>query len=156
MTRNPAIMNELIAAPARVGESRLPDERLLGWAEWGCPDATPILLCPGAATSRWLGFGADAVEALGVRLVSVSRPGLGNSTPAPGRSFADFADDIRHLALQRGLGRPAVVGNSQGAPFALGCAVDGITGPLAIVSGADEIAAPEFAETLPPELRALV
>ncbi|MBW0010156.1 MAG: hypothetical protein JO063_08565, partial [Pseudonocardiales bacterium] len=94
-----------------------------------------------AATSRWLGVGAGAVEALGVRLVSVSRPGLGTSIPAPGRSFAEFAEDIRHLAARRGLRRPAMVGNSQGGPFALACAVAGLTGALALVSGTDEVAA---------------
>ena len=76
----------------------------------GPSDCFPVLLCPGAATSRWLGFGADAAEALRVRLVSVDRPALGASTPAPGRMFGDFADDIRHLAALRGLGRPAVSG----------------------------------------------
>lgn len=54
------------------------------------------------------------LAALGVRLVSVDRPGLGASTPAPGRRFGDFADDIRRLAALRGLGRPAMIGNSQG------------------------------------------
>ncbi|WSG05521.1 alpha/beta hydrolase [Micromonospora sp. NBC_01740] len=142
--------------PVRLGESRLPDGRLLGWAEWGPPDGVPVLLCPGAATSRWLGFGADVVDALGVRLVSVDRPGLGSSTPAPGRTYADFAADIRDLVGLRGLACPAVVGNSQGAPFALACAEAGVAGALAIVAGADEVAAPEFAEALPAELRRLV
>ncbi|MFE0377947.1 alpha/beta fold hydrolase [Streptomyces inhibens] len=142
--------------PARLGESRLSDGRLLGWAEWGPPDGVPVVLCPGAATSRWLGFGAGVVEALGVRLVSVDRPGLGVSTPAPGRTFSDFAGDIRQLGVLRGLGRPAVVGNSQGAPFALACAEEGVASALAVVSGADEVAAPEFASALAADLRGLV
>jgi pimeloyl-ACP methyl ester carboxylesterase len=149
-------MSVRIDDPARLGESELPDGRLLGWAEWGPSDGLPVLLCPGAATSRWLGFGADAVAALRVRLVSVDRPGLGVSTPAPGRAFGDFADDIRHLAVLRGLGRPAVIGNSQGAPFALACAVAGVAGAVALVSAVDEVAAPEFADVLPVELRGLV
>ncbi|MEH0975188.1 alpha/beta hydrolase [Micromonospora sp. CPCC 205546] len=115
-----------------------------------------MLLCPGAATSRWLGFGAGVVDTLGVRLISVDRPGLGASTPAPGRTFADFAEDVRQLLDLRGLARPAVVGNSQGAPFALACAVAGAAAALAVVSGADEVAAPEFAGALPTELRGLV
>ncbi|MEV5812763.1 alpha/beta fold hydrolase [Streptomyces mutabilis] len=148
-------MTALVSAPARLGETRLPDGRLLGWAEWGPPDGAPVLLCPGAATSRRLGFGAGVVEALGVRLVSVDRPGLGVSTPAPGRTFADFAADMRALCGLRGLGVPAVVGNSQGAPFALACAEAGVAAALSLVSAADEVAAPEFATALPAELRAL-
>ncbi|MGN4164065.1 alpha/beta fold hydrolase [Streptomyces sp. NEAU-PBA10] len=142
--------------PARLGESALPDGRLLGWAEWGPSDGAPVLLCPGAATSRWLGFGAGVVEALGVRLVSVDRPGLGVSTPAPGRSFSDFAEDMRQLCVQRDLGQPVVVGNSQGAPFALACAAEGVASALAVVSGADEVARPEFASVLDVDLRGLV
>ncbi|MEU6679101.1 alpha/beta hydrolase [Streptomyces sp. NPDC046925] len=142
--------------PARLGQSRLSDGRLLGWAEWGPSDGVPVLLCPGAATSRWLGFGAGAVEALGVRLVSVDRPALGASTPAPGRTFSAVAGDMRQLCGLRGLGRPLVVGNSQGAPFALACAEAGVASALAVVSGADEVAAPEFAATLAADLRGLV
>ncbi|MEU9122194.1 alpha/beta hydrolase [Streptomyces sp. NPDC048506] len=145
-----------ITAPSRTGAERLPDGRLLGWAEWGPVDGTPVLLSPGAATSRRLGLGATAVEALGVRLISLDRPGLGASTPAPGRTFTDFAADVREFAARRGLGRPAMVGNSQGAPFALACAAAEVIGALAVVSGADEVAEPRFARALPDELRRLV
>lgn len=150
------IMTGYIDVPARLGTSVLPDGRLLGWAEWGPADGVPVLLCPGAATSRWLGFGGSVVDALGVRLVSVDRPGLGVSTPAPGRTFSDFAGDLRHLCELRGLGHPAVVGNSQGAPFALSCAVEGVASALAVVSGADEVARPEFTALLDAEVRELV
>ncbi|WP_243719121.1 alpha/beta hydrolase [Actinomadura sp. KC06] len=116
----------------------------------------PVLLCPGAATSRWLGFGAGVVEALGVRLVSVDRPGLGVSTPETGRFFSDFAGDMRQLCTLRRLGNPAVVANSQGAPFAIACAEAGVASAMALVSGVDEVAAPQFASALPADLRGLV
>ncbi|MFZ4238059.1 alpha/beta fold hydrolase [Streptomyces murinus] len=150
------IMTGYIDVPARRGESALSDGRLLGWAEWGPLDGTPVLLCPGAATSRWLGFGAGVVDALGVRLISVDRPGLGVSTPAPGRTFSDFAGDMRQLCARRGLERPVMVGNSQGAPFALACAAEGVVSALAVVSGADEVAMPQFASVLNADLRGLV
>ncbi|WP_215544334.1 alpha/beta fold hydrolase [Amycolatopsis sp. CA-230715] len=143
-----------IAPPARLGETALPDGRLLGWAEWGPRDGVPVLLSPGAATSRWLGCGA--VEGLGVRLISLDRPGLGVSTPSPGRTFADFAADIRAFAAERDLGKPAMVGNSQGGPFALACAEEGVISALALVSCADEVAAPEFADRIPAGLRDIV
>ncbi|MEZ3181761.1 alpha/beta hydrolase [Streptomyces pimonensis] len=146
----------LVVPPTRVGEERLPDGRLLGWAEWGREDGTPVLLCPGAATSRHLGLDAAAVHDLGIRLISLDRPGLGASTPAPRRTFADFAVDVRTFAHRRGLGRPAMVANSQGAPFALACAAAGAVDALAVVSGADEVADPRFADVLPPQLRHLV
>ncbi|WP_424861038.1 alpha/beta fold hydrolase [Streptomyces sp. MMS24-I29] len=142
--------------PVRIGTERLPGGRLLGWAEWGPKDGVPVLLSPGAATSRHLGFGTDALDRLGVRLISVDRPGLGASSPLPGRTFGDFADDVRAFAALRGLGRPPMVGNSQGAPFALACAAAGAVGALAVVSGADEVAEPRFVEALPEDLRGLV
>ncbi|MFJ4821937.1 alpha/beta fold hydrolase [Streptomyces bacillaris] len=148
-------MNRYVEAPARLGECALPDGRLLGWAEWPV-DGVPVLLCPGAATSRWLGFGAGVVGTLGVRLISVDRPGPGASTPALGRTFSDFAGDMRRFCSLRGLGRPRMVGNSQGAPFALACATEGVVSALAVVSGADEVARPESAGALDAGLRGLV
>ncbi|MFI6175134.1 alpha/beta fold hydrolase [Nonomuraea sp. NPDC051191] len=148
-------MTTLIERPARTGAERLPGGRLLGWAEWGPVDGTPVLLSPGAATSRRLGMGAAAPGDLGVRLISLDRPGLGASTPAPGRTFADFAADVEVFAGCLGLGRPAMVGNSQGAPFALACAAADVVGALALVSAADEVADPRFADALPDELRRL-
>lgn len=150
-------MSLYVDDPARLGTTRLSDGRVLGWAEWGPEDGLPVLLSPGAATSRWLGIGAGAVENEGVRLVSVDRPGLGVSTPAPDRAFADFVHDVRELTALRGLGpRPAMLGNSQGAPFALACAAAGVVSALALVSPADEVAAPEFASALPDDLRGVV
>ncbi|MCP2258782.1 Pimeloyl-ACP methyl ester carboxylesterase [Streptoalloteichus tenebrarius] len=148
-------MNVGINDPARLGQTTLPDGRRLGWAEWGPTEGVPVLLCPGAATSRWLGFGTDAVDRLGVRLVSVDRPGLGASDPAPGRTLDDWVADVRHLAAERGLTGLGVVGMSAGTPFAMACAAAGLARAAAVVSG-DELAAPAFAGTLAPEVRDLV
>ncbi|MFF9348373.1 alpha/beta fold hydrolase [Streptomyces sp. NPDC014734] len=142
--------------PVRIGTEELAGGRLLGWAEWGPQDGAPVLLSPGAATSRHLGFGDEVVDGLGVRLISFDRPGLGASSPLPGRTFGDFAEDIRAFCARRGLDRPLMVGNSQGAPFALACAAAGVVGALAVVSGADEVAEPRFADALPDDLRGLV
>ncbi|WP_225878071.1 alpha/beta fold hydrolase [Spongiactinospora rosea] len=136
--------------PARTGRTRLPDGRWLGWAEWGPRDGTPVVFCPGAGTGRSLGFGGDVVDRLGVRLISLDRPGLGASDPAPGRTLGSWAADVAAL----GLTRPRIVGFSQGAPFALACAP--IAARVAIVSGADEVAWPAFGPALPAPLRDLV
>ncbi len=150
------IMDYGVREPDRLGRTGLPDGRHLGWAEWGPADGTPVLLCPGAATSRWLGFGGGVVDAAGVRLVSVDRPGLGASDPAPGRTLTDWAADIRHLVGERALREPLAVGFSQGAPFALALAAGGLVNAVAVVSGSDELAHPRFARALVPQVRDMV
>ncbi|WP_280460772.1 alpha/beta fold hydrolase [Nocardia carnea] len=152
--RRIAIMTSMdevhVEDPARVGITGLRDGRRLAWAEWGPTDGRPVLFCPGAGWGRRFGFGFGAAAELGLRLISVERPGLGESTGMPGRTLLDWADDIGQL----GFADPAVVGFSQGAPFALALAARGITSAVAIVSGGDELARP--GTILPDEVRRLV
>ncbi|MCK6547563.1 alpha/beta hydrolase, partial [Myxococcota bacterium] len=75
-------MELLLPPPVRRGTTTLPDGRALGWSEWGA--GPPVLFCPGAATSSRLGLAAGAVEAAGVCLVALDRPGLGASDPMRG------------------------------------------------------------------------
>ncbi|WP_082207074.1 alpha/beta fold hydrolase [Corallococcus macrosporus] len=145
-----------IQAPERQGTTKLPDGRELGWSEWGPLTGRPVLLCPGAATSRWLGFGAAVLAEAGVRLISVDRPGLGASTPLPGRSLLDWATDLRHFSAVRALKGLRAVGFSQGAPFALACAAARVVEGVAIVSGGDELAHPAMRALLHPDVAKLV
>ncbi|MER5394500.1 alpha/beta hydrolase [Saccharopolyspora sp. NPDC002686] len=144
-----------VSEPVRLAQHRLSDGRNLAWAEWGPQRGIPVLLCPGAATSRRLGFGTDAVDALGIRLISVDRPGLGASDPSPGRTLSSFAEDIAELRRAvLGSGQLAVVGYSAGGPFALACAAAGVAERTAVVAGADEFAS--FDNGLPDDLRSIV
>ncbi|MGY1602078.1 alpha/beta fold hydrolase [Geodermatophilus sp. SYSU D00815] len=145
-----------IEPPRRLGTSRLPDGRRVAWSEWGPEDGRPVLLSPGAATSRWLGFGADVVDRLGVRLVSLDRPGLGASDPRPGRDLLGWAADVAEVVRLRELGRPPAVAFSQGAPAALAWAAAGVLGGLAVVAGTDELAAPDVRRDLVPDVARLV
>lgn len=149
-------MKSGVAAPERLGQTKLPDGRALGWAEWGPEDGAPVLFFSGAGMSRWMGFGADAVARHGVRLIGVERPGLGASDPAPDRTLGDWADDVRYFAEARRLPPFAVVGFSQGAPFALACAAAGIARAAAVVSGTDELAHAAFAGVLHPDVLTMV
>lgn len=151
-----AAMPDLLRDPDRLGVSVLPDGRGLGWAEWGPEAGLPVLLCSGAATGRSLGCDGDVVDELGVRLIAVDRPGLGASDPLPGRTLTDWAADVRAFVTARGLSRPAIVGSSQGAPFALVCAAAGLVRGVAVVSGTDELADPRFAAALVPDVRRMV
>ncbi|WP_223839948.1 alpha/beta hydrolase [Saccharopolyspora pogona] len=143
-----------VSEPTRLGEHELSDGRRLACAEWGPADGVAVLLCPGVATSRRLGFGTDVVDALGVRLISVDRPGLGASDPAPGRTLRNWADDVDEFAAGSGIDDLSVVGYSAGGPFAMTCAAAGVADRAAIVAGADEFTALE--QPLPADLRNMV
>ncbi|GAB7039652.1 hypothetical protein JCM9533A_35020 [Catenuloplanes niger JCM 9533] len=140
-----------IADPDRLGSTPIPGGRRLGWAEWGPPDGVPVLFCPGAATGRTLGFGAGLLGP--ARLISVDRPGLGASDPAPGRTLADAATDLAALCDARGLTGVRVAGFSQGGPFALACAAAGWPVAVALVAATDELAT---AAGLAPGVAAMV
>lgn len=62
------------------------------------------------------------LERIGVRLVTVDRPGYGQSDPKPGSSVLGVAADLRQLVTDRELSPVTAVGISAGGPYALGLA----------------------------------
>ncbi|MBM7786185.1 alpha/beta fold hydrolase [Tenggerimyces flavus] len=59
---------------------------------------------------------------LGLRWVSIDRPGYGGSTRQVGRTIADTAADVLAVADALGFERFAVMGQSGGGMYTLGCA----------------------------------
>src|SRR5687768_6806868 len=115
-----------IQSPERQAHIALRDSRKLAWSEWGPENGRCVLFCTGAGMSGSLGFGTDVAHDLGVRLVSIDRPGLGRSDFDPRKSFSTWTADIAELIGQLELARPACVGFSQGAPFAFALAHAGL------------------------------
>ncbi|HEY7967571.1 MAG TPA: alpha/beta hydrolase [Solirubrobacteraceae bacterium] len=99
------------------------DGRTLCVQEGGRLDGRPVLVHGGTPNSRLL-FPPDAelAERQGIRLISYDRPGYGGSSPQPGRTVADCAQDVRAIAQELGIERLAVWGISGGGPHALACA----------------------------------
>ena len=97
----------------------LPDGRQLGFAEWGAEGGDLVVVDFHGGPGCRLAISADltVIEAMGVRWISVDRPGLGLSFPQPDRSVADFADDIRCLLDHLGLEGVVAVGWSMGGPY---------------------------------------
>lgn len=109
---------------ATPGESiTLLDGRRLGYAQFGDPGGTPVFFFHGAADSRLQRHADDSIaESLGVRLITVDRPGVGLSDFQRRRKLLDWADDTAALANSLALEYFAVLGYSMGGPHALACA----------------------------------
>jgi pimeloyl-ACP methyl ester carboxylesterase len=101
----------------------LPDGRVLAFEEYGDPAGFPVLSFHGGLSSRLDAAPAhEAAVAMGVRLLSPDRPGMGLSTFQPRRRLTDWPADVEHLAGALALGRFAVMGWSAGGPYAAVCA----------------------------------
>lgn len=138
-------------APRAEGTVALPDGRRLGYAEFGAP-AGPLVLwfhgMPGARR-QLAPAGRAAAERLGLRVVSVERPGVGDSSDHMYRRICDWAADMAVVADQFAADRFMVAGLSAGGPYALACGHElgdrvvavGLLGSLVPTSGEDAIAA---------------
>ena len=103
----------------------LRDGRRVDTAQGGEVDGFPVLLQHGLPGSRLTAAHAEeAASGCGVRLVSLSRPGFGHSTPAT-PSLAERGRDALEIADALGIDRFAVLGTSGGAPAAAATAVVG-------------------------------
>lgn len=115
----------------------LSDGRQLDYRVSGPDDGTPLLFfhgTPGAGTlRRWL---EEPAHARGLRVVSWSRPGYGNSTRQPGRSIHDVVDDASKILAELGADTCFVAGASGGGPHSLACAagLPGVRAALVMAS----------------------
>ena len=87
------------------------------------PDGIPVLVHYGTPNSR-LQYAPDVASAAerGMRFITYDRPGYGGSSPRPGRSVADCADDVRAICSSLRLDRVLTWGISGGGPHVLACA----------------------------------
>jgi pimeloyl-ACP methyl ester carboxylesterase len=110
--------------PRFEGTVRLAGGRRLGFAEFGPSRGRPLVWLHGTPGAR-LQIAPQArhlAHERNVRIVSVERPGVGESTPHSFEAVVDFALDIEQLCDALGIERFAVAGLSGGGPYALACA----------------------------------
>lgn len=108
---------------ATARQAQLSDGRRLGFAEFGDPDGKPIFLFHSHPSSRLFRHPDDSVTAaLGVRLITMDRPGFGLSDFQRGRRLLNWPHDVVQLADALGIERFAVLGVGAGGAYAAACA----------------------------------
>ena len=101
----------------------LPDNRTLGFAEYGSSTGYPLMWFHGFPSSRLEGKGLDKLALKhNIRVISPDRPSYGLSTIQPDRKIMHWPADVYALANHLGISRFAVLGGSGGGPYALACA----------------------------------
>ena len=101
---------------------RLPDGRDLDVFDSGPLDGAVLLFhhgTPGSGAS--IRATDSAAHRLGLRVITASRPGYGDSTRSPGRRIVDVVDDSAAVLDAVGADRCFVAGWSGGGPHALAC-----------------------------------
>lgn len=101
----------------------LRDGRKLCYSEIGAANGRCVLFFHGGLECRLVcPQDASSAAACGCRVISIDRPGFGQSDFQPKRRLLDWAADVRELIDELGIDRCAVVGWSAGGPHALACA----------------------------------
>jgi pimeloyl-ACP methyl ester carboxylesterase len=101
----------------------LSDGRTLGFAEWGDPTGSPIVVIhgtPGCRLNRHPDN--DKIAATGARVITYDRPGYGASDRHRGRRVVDCVADVTAIVDHLGVDRFAVTGGSGGGPHSLAVA----------------------------------
>ncbi|MDJ0764326.1 MAG: alpha/beta fold hydrolase [Myxococcota bacterium] len=102
---------------------RLPDDRILGYAEYGVKTDFPVMLMHSSFGSRFQRHPDEKIiSKCGVRLIIPDRPGTGLSDKKENRTLLDWAYDVACLADHLGLKHFNVIGHSMGGAFGLACA----------------------------------
>ena len=121
--------------PRLEGSYRVGPGRRIGFAEYGRADGRPVFWFHGTPGGRRQIAPSTRVAAceMGVRLIALERPGIGESTPYLYANVAGWADDVTTIADRLGIGRYACVGLSGGGAYVLACAA---RAPGRMVAGA--------------------
>lgn len=137
-------------------QAQLPDGRRLGFAEYGDPGGRPVFLFHPHPGSRLFRHPDDELTAaLGVRLITVDRPGFGLSDFQRGRRLLGWPGDVLRLADALRLDRFAVLGVGAGGAYAAACAykIPRRLSAVGVVSGLSPFTRRNTREHMLPMLR---
>lgn len=101
----------------------LRDGRKMGFEIFGDCHGRPVLFFGGFPGSRLDGsFIHEPCKRLGLKIISMDRPGYGLSDHGPHYSIIDLTEDISELVEHLGIEKFAVIGTSGGGPYGLAVA----------------------------------
>ena len=99
---------------------KLKDGRRLAFEQYGAENGIPVIFQHGLGDSRLARHPDDKLTIeTGIRLITVDRPGYGESSPHPGRTFLNWVPDIEQLAEHLKIDKFGVLSHSGGSPYAL-------------------------------------
>ncbi|HET9730905.1 MAG TPA: alpha/beta hydrolase [Acidimicrobiia bacterium] len=140
----------VLPEPRLEGSYRTASGRRLSFAEYGDPFGKPVFWFHGTPGGRRQIAPQTRVAAqrLGIRLIVLERPGIGDSTPHLYRRVIDWAGDVGTIADRLGIAEFACVGLSGGGPYVLACAArfprrmvgGAVLGGVAPTKGLDAVA----------------
>ncbi|HSL41941.1 MAG TPA: alpha/beta hydrolase [Anaerolineales bacterium] len=97
--------------------TRYKNEYVVSYADYGDKSGFPILVNHGLIASITDCHLFDQAVERGARLISIARPGYGESAPYRVRDIAEWADIASVVIDELGLARVDVLGMSSGAPY---------------------------------------
>jgi pimeloyl-ACP methyl ester carboxylesterase len=101
----------------------LVDGRYLGYSEYGNPHGKCLFYFHGHPGSRFEAkFLAECSLKMGIRLIGIDRPGMGNSSFQKNRNILDWPNDVLALADALKIDCFSIAGFSGGGPYVLACA----------------------------------
>lgn len=134
----------------------LKDGRKLGYLDVGARDGHVVFHFHGHGSSRLEGLILEeAAGRLGLRVIALDRPGVGQSDPKDGDRLLDWPADVAEAADQLGIARFAVQGMSAGGPYALACA-QALGARVTACSLISAVPPPEVARRSGPRVRRML
>lgn len=117
---------EFLRNPPPVGEPRfweISPGRFLAWNEYGDPEGFPVMYYHGWPSSRLQArLAHHLAKERGLRMISMDRPGMGQSTFEAGRTLDSWPELMERFADALGIGKFGQLGVSGGGPYVLACA----------------------------------
>ena len=98
---------------------QLTDGRVVGWANYGDLDGSPVIAAHGSPDSRVIWKLLDATaKTHGVHIIAIDRPGFGISDAQPNRTVLDWPADVIAVADHLGIDHFPIIAISGGAAYA--------------------------------------